>query len=324
MRNNERAGGHHPALGRPSLVEPATTHAAMKKKQASESAALSVSERLAIFCNACYFRIPFSFWRCARRAKYADATADKVPPAPAWSSSLCDCTSDVGTCAIVFCCPFVVAPQLYEREVGPPGVCRKWFIRICILCCISFVIATARNVIMSFSYGWSCGQYNEYGQNCNWENYPWLVEATLGAGSLIVICAIVAILTVLMKRVRGRLRKRDGIPGNSRCPRTADCCVTLMCLWCVQCQILRHLGLVWGWPLWGARRREKRVGRYQLTSPVGEKPIVVEAEDEEAAMARIASETREARELDAALAATEPTAFEALTGVQRTAEEAEL
>ena len=41
------------------------------------------------------------------------------------------------------------------------------------------------NVIMSFSYGWSCGQYNEYGQNCNWENYPgsWRPRSVLALSS---------------------------------------------------------------------------------------------------------------------------------------------
>ena len=100
MRNNERAGGHHPALGRPSLVEPATTHAAMKKKQASESAALSVSERLAISATHAISAFPFHLEVC-RRAKYVMQQQTKYPLRQRGAHHL-RLHGDVGTCAIVF------------------------------------------------------------------------------------------------------------------------------------------------------------------------------------------------------------------------------
>ena len=223
--------------------------------------------------------------------------------APAWSSSVCDCTDDVGTCAIVCFCPFAVVPQLYEREIGPPGVCKKWFIRISALCCVSALVATVRNVYMTFSYGWSCGQYNKYGQNCNWENYPYAIELSFGLVSLLIICTIWAILTTLLKRVRSKVRNKDDIPArlHPRCASAEDCVYSFCCLWCVQCQLLRHLGLTWGKPLF-RRRRDKRAGRYMLVSPSGERPAVVAAEDmydEEAASVAMANQKRQARAAEA-------------------------
>lgn len=268
------------------------------------SSSVSLMERLAILYDSC----PIRRLRCCRKRTKVDGNATdevKKPMAPAWSSSVCGCTDDIGTCAIVCFCPFAVVPQLYEREVGPPGVCKKWFIRISALCCVSALVATVRNVYMTFSYGWSCGQYNEYGQNCNWENYPYFIELTFGFVSLLIICTIWAILTTLLKRVRSKVRRKDNIPARlPRCAQAEDCAYSCCCLWCVQCQLLRHLGLTWGKPLL-RRRRDKRAGRYTLVSPTGERPAVVAAEDmydEETASRAMANQKRQARAAEAVVA----------------------
>ena len=49
-------------------------------------------------------------------------------PKGQWQSELCSCGAAGGDmCCVVCCCPFVVAPQLYEKVLGKKGSCIKWF-----------------------------------------------------------------------------------------------------------------------------------------------------------------------------------------------------
>ena len=57
-----------------------------------------------------------------------------------FSSPLCRCKDDPGVCCIGTWCACIVIPQLYEREIGPPGSCKKWFFRLGVLCSINVVV----------------------------------------------------------------------------------------------------------------------------------------------------------------------------------------
>ena len=265
-------------------------------------------------------------------------------PAPAqktgeWSSPLCRCCEDCGICCIVFWCSCAVVPQLYERVVGPPGACRKWFRRLGLLCLINFFVMNVRNVWMSVTFtSWKRG---------SWDTYSYVPDVTVGAVSALLAFTAMIIVVRLLRAVRSKIRHNENIPvarhtygpwsctfgpffcrrcgcgpfncrrcscgpvncGRCSCrqcscgpyscsrrscgpfscgpwgfgpfgpwswscgERADDCCAAFWCTQCVQCQILRHLGLTWGRICCADDEARKR-RRYTLRSATGERPAV--------------------------------------------------
>lgn len=187
-------------------------------------------------------------------------------PQGRWSSPLSRCCDDCGTCCIVFGCSCIVVPQLYEREVGPPGSCRKWFGRLGLLCTINFFVVCARNAWLAATFdSWPRG---------SWETYWFMIDATAGSVSTLLACTAMAIVVWLLRAVRRKLRREDDIPASCCSERLDDCCLAFWCTQCVQCQLLRHLGLTWGWPLCCSNEARKR-RRYTLRTTTGERPAAV-------------------------------------------------
>ena len=199
-----------------------------------------------------------------------------------WSSGICACCDDPGACAIVCCCSCIVAAQLYERQVGPPGQCRRWFFRLGLLCTLNLFVVLIRSALVSISFGW------EDCPLCTWDRY-WQAgfwpDVTVGASALTLAVGSTAIVVRLLVAVRGRVRAAEKIPPG-RCGRHEDCCVACWCTLCLQCQLLRELGLRWG-PVCCANAAARRERRYTLRSPTGDRPERVgdEAAEESGAMA---------------------------------------
>lgn len=189
-----------------------------------------------------------------------------------WSSPLWRCRDDWGTCCIVCWCSCVVASQLYEREIGPPGACRKWFFRLGLICTINAVLVLARNAWVTATFdSWPAG---------SWETYSYLPDVTVGGASTLLACTTFVIVVKLLRAVRRKLRREDDIPAG-RCGEYADdCCVAFWCTLCLECQLLRHLGLTWGRPICCADEAARRRRRYTLRTTTGEpSAAVVDAVD---------------------------------------------
>lgn len=186
----------------------------------------------------------------------------KGMPGGQWRSRLCRCHDDVGTCCVVCWCSCVVAPQLFERENGPPGTCRKWFLRLGGLCTAACIVVGVRNLLRLLTFDFTdCVDYSA-GTDCYFTVY----DLAFGACALCLLCAMLAIQVFLLRAARARVREADLISAGPLGERAEDCCVACCCTCCLQCQLLRHLGLTWGRPLCCARRRR----RYQLASSTGE------------------------------------------------------
>jgi magnesium-transporting ATPase (P-type) len=155
-----------------------------------------------------------------------------------------------------------VVPQLFEREIGPKGACKKWFIRLGCICVINFFIITIRNIIQASLFGWGDCPL------CTWENYDYMPDVILSSTAVFLIFVMLAILSCLLCAVRKKIRKKDEIVAGRCGERVEDWCFSFWCMWCVQCQVLRHLGLIWGRPLCCGMSIKRR---YKLASSTGER-----------------------------------------------------
>ena len=197
----------------------------------------------------------------------------REPGDPDWSSRLlpsrrggCPCRADWGICCIVCWCSCIVVPQLYEREIGPPGACRKWFFRLGCLCSLNFFVVGARNVWLSATFYWWHG---------NWDSYSYWPDVTVGLCACALATTSMCIAVMLLKAVRQKVRTRDGIPAERCGEKWEDCWAALCCTLCVNCQLLRHLDLRWGPICCWADEDDVKHRRYTLKSPTGERAAVV-------------------------------------------------
>ena len=69
-----------------------------------------------------------------------------------------------------------------------------------------------------------------------YESWQFLLASTLGSTMLIIMC-------LLTMRLRSFIRERDNIP-TTLCAGMDDCVLACCCMPCVQCQIMRHEGMV--------------------------------------------------------------------------------
>lgn len=185
-----------------------------------------------------------------------------------FSSPLCRCKDDPGVCCIGTWCACIVIPQLYEREIGPPGSCKKWFFRLGVLCSINVVVVMIRTVLVSATFSWhNCPA-------CTWENYSIVPDATVGLVALCLFITGTCMLVKLLSAVRAKIREQDGITvgrfGERYGERADDVCMTCCCICCSVCQIMRHLGMSWGPMCWGVTDESKRGRRYVLASTTGD------------------------------------------------------
>lgn len=210
----------------------------------------------------------FGLWRI----KLSGTSKRKKLEGGEWSSKLFNCRSlsccreDWGVCCIACWCSCILIPQLYEREVGPPGACRKWFFRLGCVCSLNFFVVGTRNIWVTATFRWWEGR---------WEAYDYMPDITVGAAACVLTMIAMTIAILLLRVVRRRIRERDGIPAGRCGERSEDCAAACCCTMCVGCQILRHLGLRWGPICCWADEEAVRRRRYTLKSTTGERAAVV-------------------------------------------------
>jgi len=160
-------------------------------------------------------------------------------PREKWESDLCDCgAAGFGMCCAAFCCPFITAPQLYEKVLGRAGSCAKWCGIIFIFYMMYQVGSTIVRMVPLFEpqdgiqpgeegWEWSKVQVNTM-------FLVWTAISAIGSlGTSLTVC------TVLMA-VRKRIREKDHIPV-AVCGGSEDCCCSCCCSCCVTIQIFNHL-----------------------------------------------------------------------------------
>ena len=136
----------------------------------------------------------------------------------AWQHGLCDwCGPGMSNCCLCWaatCCNCVTIPQLYEKVMGQPGACKKYFGICCLLAILGQVLL--------------------------------VIPATASFASLFNTIQYIMLFFLLMT-VRAKVRQDNGIaPAPCDCCGCDDCCTTFWCECCVSIQIFKELGVTGG------------------------------------------------------------------------------
>jgi len=203
--------------------------------------------------------------------QWVDQTRESIRSHHGWTSGLGDCAADCKTCCAVCFCQPVVVGQLIERVYR-----RKWS---CLLITVLLALGASGNLFATW-YEPPCEKvydmdhdgeltHEELNADANGDGMITTTELvdkvspyydcqqdfyTSGrfiAASVLGVLFVVSACCLTML-VRAHVRKRDSIPVTI-CSGLDDCICAALCMSCVQCQILRHEGLV--------------EGRYRLLSP---------------------------------------------------------
>jgi Cys-rich protein (TIGR01571 family) len=147
---------------------------------------------------------------------------------PAWSSGLCDCCIDFTSCLAVIACAPTIAGQLVER------LWRRKF------SCIVFACLLWAGACGNFIVNWFPATYYYY----ETEVYAYSWYALVSAAATIFLLA----MWILTAAIRSTIRTRDSLPAVccSFVPWLEDLALSVLCLCCVQSQIMRHEGMTQG------------------------------------------------------------------------------
>jgi len=158
-----------------------------------------------------------------------------VHPTNKWSSDVFDCSQDCCIFGATCCCGFITAGQLYEKVIGPQGMCLKIFVMLLVLYILAQGFQNAQQQVQRM-VGWK-------------EALP-LTAVSWGCWIFYL-----AILTSVLVIVRKKVREVDQIPPQC-CGEAEDCCCSWWCPPCTMAQMFRHFG--------------NRQGYYSLSTPTGD------------------------------------------------------
>ena len=204
-----------------------------------------------------------------------DSTRARVLSHHGWTTGVCDCLSDFKSCFATMVCEATVTAQLAERIWKRKYTCAV--VATILWCgalgnlvanyydpgCDSYLDTDSSGIVSEAEFK-NVLDLNKDGaisgdelldgtaplMNCQQayqSSARYIMASMLGS----IFVSGVCVLTML---VRSHIRKRDAIPATA-CEPLDDCCCSICCLMCVQCQIMRHEGL--------------SGDRYKLVSPDG-------------------------------------------------------
>lgn len=173
--------------------------------------------------------------------QWLDSARQNVLSHHGWTSGALDCLGDIKSCCAVLVCFPTALGQLTERV---------WQTKCsCLFIALFLWIGAVASLYDSFGLGtmacnelWDPEAYS-YGEETD---YAECVRDYYASPVYVAVAVITSACSVggcvLLMCIRATLRQRDSIPATT-CEWLDDCCCACLCGPCVQCQMMRHVGM---------------------------------------------------------------------------------